>query len=446
VVADGEAVTLLQAARLALGWTQGRLLHEMVTVANALGEPIQESASLKVSISKWENGNRQVGRRYRRLFRAVYRMTDAELGFAAGAARPGASVVFAESIPAGVDAAAALWEADDARPSTSPFDGRAYATPALRWLLGSPERPGHPQGRPIGTPHIAAVRQMTAAMRAIDNEFGGGYARASVVRYLHHEVTPLLRDGRYDARLGADLFSAAAEMTQLAGWMTYDSGYHGLAQEYLVHALRLAMAAGDRSLGAEILAAMSHQSTYLRQPAQGVDLARAAAHTATRAGVSALVAEAYLLEAHAHATAGSARACTVMLGRAEHTLDRADRSADPAFLGYFGPAYLSAKFGHCFHELGRPRQAERFARASLDMDESYVRGKAFNLALLAAAHAGQGDVEQACTVGADVLDLAVELRSARAVGYINGLRRQLRPYGSAPAVAEFERRAVAAQT
>jgi len=65
-----------------------------------------------------------------------------------------------------------------------------------------------------------------------------------------------------------------------------------LSQRYLVQALRLAKAAGDRSLGAEILAAMSHQAAYLGQASSAVDLARAAGRTAREARVPALVAEA----------------------------------------------------------------------------------------------------------------------------------------------------------
>ena len=39
--------------------------------------------------------------------------------------------------------------------------------------------------------------------------------------------------------------------------LAYDCGLHGLAQRYLIQALRQAIAAGDRGLSAEILAAMS---------------------------------------------------------------------------------------------------------------------------------------------------------------------------------------------
>ncbi|MFI5717803.1 hypothetical protein [Nocardia sp. NPDC051750] len=67
-----------------------------------------------------------------------------------------------------------------------------------------------------------------------------------------------------------------AELTKLAGWAAYDLAEHGLAQRYLIQALRMARAAGDAALGAEILAAMSHQATYVGRPGDAVDLARAA--------------------------------------------------------------------------------------------------------------------------------------------------------------------------
>ena len=41
-------------------------------------------------------------------------------------------------------------------------------------------------------------------------------------------------------------------------------GSHGVAQRYLIQALGLARSAGDSALIAELLCAMSQQSTYLR--------------------------------------------------------------------------------------------------------------------------------------------------------------------------------------
>jgi hypothetical protein len=61
------------------------------------------------------------------------------------------------------------------------------------------------------------------------------------------------------------------------------------------------------------------------------------------------------------------------------------------------------------------------------MDGRYVRGRAFNLSLLATAHAAQGEPEQASVVGRQALDLTVRLTSARSVRYVRDLVRVLRP-------------------
>jgi len=118
----------------------------------------------------------------------------------------------------------------------------------MRWLI-SPldERPCGNGERLVGEPDVETIRRVTEVYRTLDNRYGGGHVRDSVVRFLDREVAELLR-GRYDSRTGAALFSAAAEATQLAGWASYDMGLHGLAQRYLVQALRFAAGAGDRAL------------------------------------------------------------------------------------------------------------------------------------------------------------------------------------------------------
>ncbi|KIR62661.1 MULTISPECIES: helix-turn-helix domain-containing protein [Micromonospora] len=340
-----------------------------------------------------------------------------------------------------VRSAAELWRGDVNRRDVLrqvAFSSAGYTLPALRWFTAPDPAPVTQPGRSaVGQPAIDTIRAMTATYRQLDNQYGGGHARDTVARYLHQEVTPLLTDGRYDHGTGQRLLSAAAELAQLAGWQAYDTAEHGIAQRYLTLALDFAHAAGDDGLGAEILAAMSHQATYLGHTATGLDLARAAGQTARRAGVPVLTAEAHVMEAHALAKANDERACAAALHQAEQALDRADRSSDPQWLSYFDEAYLSAKFGHCFLALGRNTHAERFAARSLRMDNRYVRGKAFNLALLASVHAQQGEPDRACAIGAEALTLTAQLRSARAVRYLRDLQAQLAPHRRLPAVRHF---------
>jgi len=51
------------------------------------------------------------------------------------------------------------------------------------------------------------------------------------------------------------------------------------------------------------------------------------------------------------------------------------------------------------------------------MDGRFVRGKAFNLSLLATVLAEQDDIEQACVVGQQALGVTAGLRSARSWAY-----------------------------
>src|SRR5207302_1806645 len=84
-----------------------------------------------------------------------------------------------------------------------------------------------------------------------------------------------LDDGQYTAQVGAQLCAAAAELGQLAGWVSFDAGLHGAAQRYYVAALHAAHAAGDRPLGANVLSGMSFQATIVGDPRDGVGLAQA---------------------------------------------------------------------------------------------------------------------------------------------------------------------------
>lgn len=414
----------LRQARDGLGWSQARLIHAMQQQAVAFDIRLATPASLKTQISRWENGHCQPEDIYRRVFRALYAQTDQELGFSAEDARVGETGLgFAETWWGGVKEVAALWQLDVSRRSLlrgSAFAAAAYGVPALKWLLAdSSEAPARVVGPLVNRVEIESIRQITRTFRTLDNAHGGGFVREQAVRFLDREVSPLLKGGSYSGADGVELLRASAELTQLVGWMSYDGARHGLSQRYFIQALRMAKAVGDDCLGAEILAAMSHQASYMGEGSSAVDLARVAGRTASNAGVPVLMAEAFVLEAQGHAERQDGKACAAALHAAETTLDKADRSNEPQWISYFDEAYMSAKFGHCFRALGQSKEAERFATRSLDMDPAYVRGRAFNLSLLATSYVQQGEAEQACLVGRQAVSLARNLNSKRAVRYIS---------------------------
>lgn len=317
------------------------------------------------------------------------------------------------------------------------FDLAAYSSAALRWLVAPRTAlPAAEGSRAIGMADVEDIREATRAFRVLDNRMGGGRIRSTVVDYLHGNLVPLLHDARCTEPVRKELFSAAAEVAQLAGWQAYDLEQQGVAQRYLVQALSMARFAGDDGLGGEILAAMSHQAIWVSQPAQAIDMAHAAQEAGDRAGLSVLKTEGLVMEAHAHALLDDPGACSRALKRASVTFERCGGDM-PAWLGYFDEAYLAARIAQTFRALGQGKTTIEYAKQSLQMDERYIRGKAFNVALLAGGYAIQGDVEQACATGREAVDRTVLLHSARAVTYIRNLLADLSDYADVGACQEF---------
>lgn len=367
------------------------------------------------------------------------KVTPEDCGMSGGPDSVELGLEFSLSLTEATASVTALWRSDVERRRFllgASYAVAVYPAASMRWLtLPGPEHPVSAGTRRVGQTEVDSVRTMTAAFRDLDNRTGGGRVRPMIVQYLHSSVAPLLR-GNYAEPIGRQLFAATAELTKIAGWAAYDQEEHGLAQRYLIQALRLARAAGDPGLGAEIFAAMSHQATYVGRPGDAVDLARAAQIAARNAGIAALESECHMVEAHGHAARQDDSLCAQSLNAAERTFSRAESSNRPGWLTYFDGAYMSAKVAHCFRELGDDPRTVRFAVQSLDMSDGYPRGRAFNLSLLAAARAAEDPLE-AVRVGDQALDIAAGISSRRSYSYLRDLRRRLTPYTGMPEVADF---------
>jgi DNA-binding XRE family transcriptional regulator len=344
-----------------------------------------------------------------------------------------------------VDIVTTLWEQDVTRRAVieGAVTAGTLAVPALRWSNRTAEAVSAVGAIPVDGAYVDGLGAVAEQLRSLDNRLGGGHVRAALLGILARQIAPRLRDGRFDTDLGRRFLSSAAELTQLLAWATHDMGEHTLAQQYLVHSLRLADAGDDATLGAEVLAGMSHQASFVGQGAVAVDLARASRRTATEVGQPALVAEAFVMEAHGHAVSGAEHACSTALSAAERWFSRAEDQPGPRWLGYFDEAYFSAKVAHCLRALGRLSAAERFAERSLLMDAGYVRGRMFNLAILASIRARLGNVDAAAALAIEAAGLGEELESRRGDVYLGELRRDFGSHRRQPLVADFLKRTTA---
>lgn len=297
---------------------------------------------------------------------------------------------------------------------TSLLDPRAVASPS-----GPVCRPS------VRGPEIDLLREMTGAFRRVDNRYGGGHSRSAVSTYLKTMVEPVITDSRTRPAIRNGLFGAAAELHQLAGWMAYDTGHAKAGRDHLRTALRLCQEIGDDALSAEMLAGMSHQAAFHGVPEAAVNLALAARQAARQAGIPLLQAEAAVMEAHGLALQGNKQGSLAALRDAESMFGVGSGGEIPEWLTYFDSAYLSAKFAHTFRDLGQPRDAEGFARRSLEMSEGYERGRLFNTALLASVLADLGQVDEACALGTEATRMASEVRSVRSMAYLADVAHRL---------------------
>ena len=370
------------------------------------------------------------------------KVTESDLGFTAPAKDPAAALTYHHDVAAAIEVSTDLFRSDVQRRrdflAETTLTAAAFAVPAVRYLTAPARLPAaRTAGRQVGVEEVQAVRAVTATFRALDHRFGGGYGRSSITAYLNDQAAPMLNQASYTAEIGAALHSSIAEMMLLNAWMCYDLEQHATAAGYLIQALSLTEESGDTALGAEILAGMSHQAAYLGEPAEAVDMARAAGQCAKRAGQPVLLAEALAAEAHGHALAGNPRSAIACLTAAETALGSADRAQAPAYLDYFDAAYLAAKSAQALRDAGDAAAAIEHAQRSLQMQEGYDRGRVFNLVLLASAHTQAGQVDQAAATGSLALTQAHTLNSARTRHYVRDLARRLEPHQNLPDVAAF---------
>jgi hypothetical protein len=252
------------------------------------------------------------------------------------------------------------------------------------------------------------------------------------------EIEPLLKHVRPDTALGRQFLSETAAMLRLAAWMAYDTGRHGLAQQYMTKALMLAREAGNRMLGGRILAGMSHQANYLGHYGMAANLARSARMGAEGAATPTAMALFNAMEARALASQGDEAGCSRALGEAERWFERRNPEDDPVWLRYFDEAKLAAEFAHCYRDLGHHHRARDRVLESVELSETlYVRSLSFVRTILATSHVAGGDLEQGIAVAREVVATVADLRSARTRRYVREFMHQLARYQNDPLVRDF---------
>ncbi|MDT0344793.1 tol-pal system YbgF family protein [Streptomyces litchfieldiae] len=291
---------------------------------------------------------------------------------------------------------------------------------------------GH--ARRIGRADVEVVEAMTGRLSELDDQFGGRHARPMTASFLVNTVGPLLRaDASTEVRNA--VYSAAAFLSYLTGWMAVDEGLHGLAQRYYVKGLQLAGAAGDHRTYCHILRGMSVQAVDLGHGSTALRLANASASAAPNTGPR-LRAFMSGQVAHSCAVAGDRAAALRSLRETEVAVDQAE-SSTRTFGGY-GPSTLAYHTAQVRYALGDiAGSVSSLHLASRLRDPTRRRTRVRLDSFLAERQLELGQLEAACATWDRVLDDYPFVDSARADDRIATMRALLRPHSSAPCAKEL---------
>ncbi|MQS06685.1 hypothetical protein FNX48_005685 [Streptomyces sp. IF17] len=313
---------------------------------------------------------------------------------------------------------------------------------------------------PLSGVDLDLLDDTTAMFRGWDAQSGGGLRRKAVVGQLH-EVTDLLREPR-PGRVRRRLFRVTAELSSLAGWMSYDVGLQPTAQKYFVLALHAAREAGDRPLGALVLSQMARQMIHLGRPADALELVTLAQYGGRENAGSRLLAMLHALEARARASLGQTTRCRRAVDTADEVFAEIDpREHEPDWIAFFTLAELHVENGCAYRDLAYATDADpdhtvparrRIGAAVELFREELKRGErvgepgprrsyALGLIGLSTVHLLCREPEAAAERAMEALEVTRRLRSERVC---DRLRRTTaaaaHEFGDVPAVARLQER------
>ncbi|MFE2512237.1 hypothetical protein ACFXC9_27940 [Streptomyces naganishii] len=310
--------------------------------------------------------------------------------------------------------------------------GPSLIEPLQRWLVPAPPAP-LPEPEPaaatrrpgrLSPPELELLETTTRMFRKWDAQCGGGLRRKAVVGQLH-EVTDLLQEAQ-PAPTARRLFKVAAELAELAGWMSYDIGLQPTAQKYFVLALHAAKEAGDKPLGSYVLSSMSRQMIHLGRPEDALELIHLAQYGSRDCAGPRTQSMLYAMEARAYANMGQPGKCKRAVRMAEDTFADADDwdEPDPDWIRFFSEAELYGENSHSFRDLayvaGRSPAYASLAEPLMEKavrlfaeDQEHQRSYALNLIGMATVHLLQREPGQSTRYAARAMQVAKKVRSER---------------------------------
>jgi tetratricopeptide (TPR) repeat protein len=322
--------------------------------------------------------------------------------------------------------------------ASMPLSGRPtiLTTPVPPFPAAGPfqlVRVGSHAGRANGS-DVAAMH----TFRCADRQVGGGHLYATVVNYLHSDVAPRLFGADHDTD-SQTVFTAAAALTEMAGWMAHDAGRDDQAHRHFGRALDMSKVGQDRQLGVHVLTSMSHLAHHRSQPQKAIRFAQTGEKTlAAGPRNPQLEACVFAMQARGFAALRKPKETLTLLERAEKALEGTYDEEPSMWVSHFDEGSLASEAARCMQQLGKPAHAQRHAERIIELRPAdRTRSRAFGQLILVMALIEQGQPEQACDIAQEVLNSTQSLGSYLVIQQLRDIQLLLEPYSATAAVREF---------
>jgi tetratricopeptide (TPR) repeat protein len=351
-------------------------------------------------VGKWERGEKRPSKFYRRLLCLLYECLAEELGW---------------------------WEPAGTS-ELRRVGGLVVPPPGFggRW----PERPLH-----VSEATVHNLESVTAAYRRMYHTVAAHDLIDDVAQ--HAQTTAGFWRRTADPELRRSLAAAASEITMLAGRMSFfDLGRPSQAEPYYQDALEAAQDAGDRPMQAVVLGNKSFLPRSRGDFASALQLLDQAKRLVPDDPV--VRSWAMALEAMTQAWAQEPTQSLATLEAAETVLDDATPGAAPAWFDYYDRPRLAGFKGQVHIRLAQPETAHAVLEEAMGaLDPDAAKQRACYLADRATVCVDEGEVDQACQLGIQALQLLGEVEYETGVQRVRDLRVKLRPWRNHPAVADL---------
>jgi transcriptional regulator with XRE-family HTH domain len=264
------------------------------------------------------------------------------------------------------------------------------------------------------------------------------------VQQYQQAVTGLLEESQ-TIEVRRRLCSIAGHLAGLRAWLTFDLGDPDAAHIWYEAALKPALEAEDEALAGWLLGGRSLIPSYSGDHTAALELIRRGQSHGSQGANVAVQAWLAALEARAHAGLGDA----VAFRQAQDLANNAVDGTQPDERRH-GMDFRHNRLDVTYYEgtslvtLRQPDAAQLALDAALAaQDRGHLKARSIVQLAVATTYSQQQEIDQACTIASQALDLPADQRIGPITQRAQDLLRELEPWRGRPAVEDLRERVVA---